>query len=116
MPRGREESEYRPGEGVVAALAFICSSAEGLILVCTHLKGHPTAGGPGMLWVTPRGRENQNPRGQAGGGGCVCRNRQPWRQHTPAPGEDQQLLGSHLAGEPLGSLRVNDSINNSTLD
>lgn len=61
--RRREESERRAGEGDAAALVFICSSGEGLLPVCTHLKGHPTAGGPGALWVNPRGQREPEPQG-----------------------------------------------------
>lgn len=68
MLGGRDKSEGRAGAGdVVAVLGFICSNGEGLITVGTHLRGCPGEGGQVCSGSPPRGRENQNHRGQASG-------------------------------------------------
>ena len=46
-------------------MAFICSLGEGLVTICTC----PVVGGPGTLWVIPRGRKNWSRRERASGAG-----------------------------------------------
>lgn len=62
MLRGHEESVRRAGEGSAIASSFICSNREGLVTICMCLQGHPVAGRPGVLWVSPQEAERTGTR------------------------------------------------------
>lgn len=52
----------------MAAWVLICGIGEGLFATCTRLQGHPVAGSPGVLWVTPEGQKGRELEAKMSGG------------------------------------------------